>query len=209
MRPRLYSGTVDMEIGLTTAYLRQMGGLKHGFPQTGNYTLTWWLSRTKQQTASMVCRVTPDAAICSYSLKSNTGYIPVSLTIPFTWTACNYGGRRTWFLCRCGRRVGKILFRGEQFGCRHCFNVTYQSCRDCQIGRAWGQIYKTGKRLKLAEPMEAEPSFHLPPRPKSMNRKRHRKLCRDLQQWHYRKNTAIVEYFNRTNPGLIERLQKK
>jgi len=49
-------------------------------------------------------------------------------------TVCNYGGRRWWFICplrNCGRRVGVLyLGGGKYFGCRHCYNLTYQSCKD-------------------------------------------------------------------------------
>jgi hypothetical protein len=41
------------------------------------------------------------------------------------------GGIRFWFVCTCGRRVGRIyLPRGEQlFACRICHNLTYKSAQ--------------------------------------------------------------------------------
>ena len=53
-------------------------------------------------------------------------------------TPCNWGGKRWWFLCplaaegrACGRRVGVLYLGGQQyFGCRHCYNLTYQTCQD-------------------------------------------------------------------------------
>jgi hypothetical protein len=53
-------------------------------------------------------------------------------------TPCNYGGRRWWFICPlavngyiCNRRVGVLyLASGKYFGCRHCYNLTYESCRE-------------------------------------------------------------------------------
>ncbi|MFC2171904.1 hypothetical protein ACFLU6_04655 [Acidobacteriota bacterium] len=51
-------------------------------------------------------------------------------------TECFYGGRRYWFLCpretngeACGRRVSRLyLPPGEKlFGCRQCFDLTYES----------------------------------------------------------------------------------
>ena len=49
-------------------------------------------------------------------------------------TPCYYGGHRYWFLCplvvngkACNRRVGVLyLGDGKYFGCRHCFNLTYE-----------------------------------------------------------------------------------
>lgn len=49
-------------------------------------------------------------------------------------TACNYGGERWWFVCPltkngvpCNRRVGVLYKDGDYFGCRHCYELTYQS----------------------------------------------------------------------------------
>ena len=49
-------------------------------------------------------------------------------------TKCRHGGLRYWFKCPltidgkfCGRRV-EVLYKGNDFfGCRYCFNLTYQS----------------------------------------------------------------------------------
>ncbi len=51
-------------------------------------------------------------------------------------TPCYFGGHRWWFICPlvsngnvCGRRVEVLyLGGGGHFGCRHCYNLTY----DCQ-----------------------------------------------------------------------------
>lgn len=59
---------------------------------------------------------------------------PVRLTA----TSCRYGGKRWWFICPlikngypCNRRVLKLyLGSGKYFGCRHCYNLTYESCQE-------------------------------------------------------------------------------
>ena len=54
-------------------------------------------------------------------------------------TPCNFGGKRYWFICPlvidkkpCKRRVAMLyLPPGRQyFGCRHCYNLPYESCRE-------------------------------------------------------------------------------
>jgi len=54
-------------------------------------------------------------------------------------TPCHFGGVRFWFICPlgtdqgyCGRRVGKLYLpgNGTYFGCRHCYNLTYKSCKE-------------------------------------------------------------------------------
>jgi hypothetical protein len=53
-------------------------------------------------------------------------------TIPVTTVRPHLGGKRYWFLCGCGRRVGRLyLPTGERvFGCRHCYNLTYRSSQE-------------------------------------------------------------------------------
>ena len=55
-----------------------------------------------------------------------------SIRIDLSMTPCNLGGSRYWFLCpgnngNCKRRV-KILYKvGQDFRCRHCLNLLYES----------------------------------------------------------------------------------
>lgn len=56
--------------------------------------------------------------------------------VPLVTTPCRYGGLRYWFCCplvkkggcSCNRRVFKIFLppEGKYFGCRHCYDLTYQ-----------------------------------------------------------------------------------
>jgi len=55
-------------------------------------------------------------------------------------TRCNYGSVRWWFVCPvagCGRKVGKLCLPpgARYFGCRKCYNLTYESCRE---SNGWG-----------------------------------------------------------------------
>ena len=62
--------------------------------------------------------------------------IELDYKVQLVWTPCHYGGRRWWFLCPlggnvgCNRRVGVLYKRGRYFGCRHCHDLTYESCKD-------------------------------------------------------------------------------
>lgn len=70
-----------------------------------------------------------------------------SLDYPVRLTAspCRYGGKRWWFICplvkngvACNRRVLKLfLGGGKYFGCRHCYDLTYESCQehDARVNR--------------------------------------------------------------------------
>jgi hypothetical protein len=54
--------------------------------------------------------------------------------IRLTFTPCNFGGSRPWFLCpNCGRRIGKLYFPAvggnPVWLCRHCYGLTYEQRR--------------------------------------------------------------------------------
>ncbi len=68
--------------------------------------------------------------------------------VQLTTTPCRYGGVRYWFICPlsingvyCGRRVGTLFLTpgGRYFGCRHCYNLSYESRNECRLGR-FGQL---------------------------------------------------------------------
>jgi hypothetical protein len=71
--------------------------------------------------------------------------------VPLVSTRCHFGGRRWWFECSqsvngryCCRRVGVLYLGGKYFGCRHCYNLTYESCRE---HRTFGEYFLRSFRL--------------------------------------------------------------
>jgi len=78
--------------------------------------------------------------------------------VRLTTTACNFGGVRYWFICPlfrngvyCGRRVAKLYKApgANYFGCRHCYNLSYESRNETRSGMfgAFGNVLKTDKRI--------------------------------------------------------------
>ena len=66
------------------------------------------------------------------------GFVTSRQKIGLTTTPCNYGGWRWWFVCPlvkngiyCGNRVTKLFLppAAEFFGCRQCYDLTYESCQ--------------------------------------------------------------------------------
>ena len=63
---------------------------------------------------------------------------------------CNYGGFRYYFACPavvdgvyCGNRVTKLFIppAGSVFGCRDCYDLTYQSCQEShKYDKVFGHI---------------------------------------------------------------------
>jgi len=63
--------------------------------------------------------------------------------IDLTFSLCNYGGRRPWFLCPyCDGRVTKLYHLEPGFICRKCSKLPYQSQSETRFDRA---RYKAGK----------------------------------------------------------------
>ena len=59
--------------------------------------------------------------------------------IELATTPCRYGGLRYWFICPlvkngypCHRRITKLYLPsgGTYYGCRHCYDLTYESCQE-------------------------------------------------------------------------------
>jgi hypothetical protein len=70
--------------------------------------------------------------------------------VQLTTTPCNYGGVRYWFICPlsrngvyCHRRVAKLYKApgAVYFGCRHCYNLSYESRNEPHFARFGGIGY--------------------------------------------------------------------
>jgi len=70
--------------------------------------------------------------------------------VSLTTTLCNFGGVRYWFICPlslngvyCGRRVGKLYLGpgGRYYGCRHCYDLSYESRNRSHSGWVGQVVY--------------------------------------------------------------------
>ncbi len=93
------------------------------------------------------------------------------IDIALSWTDCNYGGRRPWFLCPgqlhqpCERRVANLYIYGTLLLCRHCCELGYESDYHTPQFRA---LYKAQKIIReLGGSGSLAEDF--PPRPKGMH----------------------------------------
>jgi hypothetical protein len=97
----------------------------------------FWYTNTKRSTG--------EKTECDYRVQLDT-------------TPCNLGGVRYWFICPlikngipCGRRVGKLYFGGMYLGCRHCYNLSYESRNESRMGRPGGIGYILVLHRKMEE----------------------------------------------------------
>ena len=79
--------------------------------------------------------------------------------VQLTTTPCNFGGVRYWFTCPlsrngvyCGRRVGKLYKApgASYFGCRHCYNLSYESRNETRSGMfgAFGGVLRVERQME-------------------------------------------------------------
>lgn len=67
-----------------------------------------------------------------------TEWTDMDYKIKLVRTPCFFGGFRWWFqCCHCSRRVGIIYVSGNYFTCRHCANLSYDSCNENNRLRGW------------------------------------------------------------------------
>jgi len=139
--------TVEQATQLSIFKLKEFG-LLNGYAAT---TLTWTrkLSGHKSSigiivdTENLYAKV--NYTITDRNTDEKTDY---DYKISLTTTPCNFGGVRYWFICPlsvngvyCGRRTGMLYLAsgGRYFGCRHCYNLSYESQNECRLGR-FGQL---------------------------------------------------------------------
>lgn len=112
--------------------------------------------------------------------------------VNITYTKCNYGGSRSWFICPiCGRRVAKLYAKNDQFCCRTCNNLSYRSCQTsgdimAQVDR---KIYKLQDKLKMKRKVYRTGGI----RPKGMHQDKYDKLLNCLWKLYSQKD-KIFEY---------------
>ena len=101
----------------------------------------------------------------SYTLSQQDGdKRNYSYAIHLDSTPCPLGGLRWWFICPlegCERRVGVLYLPpgAERFGCRHCYNLTYQSVQK-HDKRAYQWMNDPGVLVELLNPKNARKGLH-------------------------------------------------
>jgi len=132
---------VESCLSIDVHYLNQEGCLT---PGTGSY-LKW------KNGSNIVIEPTPETIELAYTISHNGQQGErVHIEVPLSWTSCNYGGKRPWFICPgkgCGRRVAKLYLAGKYFLCRHCHDLAYLSQRQGKEFRLIDKAQKIYRRL--------------------------------------------------------------
>ena len=136
--------TTEQVKRIDVRYMRQQGLLKPGM----NGQLFW--STRGRPTGDIRYHTHKDHLAINYRYRAASGcdWEPVSQIIRFDYTACSFGGQRTWFLCpSCSRRVGVLYGSGKLFRCRHCHQLPYESQLLDDLCRMIEQKHRLGRRL--------------------------------------------------------------
>ena len=76
------------------------------------------------------------------------GGVVLNQTIQLDYTPCNYGGKRTWFICPdCGRRCVVVYGVNRTFLCRKCHGLTYSCQSETKYKRTMRRVKKLLKNL--------------------------------------------------------------
>ncbi len=142
--------TVEQAIDLSIFKLKEFGLLVGYCSSTLNWT--WSCSGTKSSIRIVVDITGEPYAKVNYTITDrNTGEkTDYDYKIGLTTTPCYYGGVRYWFICPlsrngvyCCRRVAKLykVPGTHYFGCRHCYNLSYESRNEPRLARPGGIGY--------------------------------------------------------------------
>ncbi len=115
------------------------------------YVWRWFRGGEQVSSIQMITNLDQNQFEVSYMHKRiNQDWQEQSYPVHLYWSACNYGGKRPWFICpakNCGRRVA-ILYLGKIFACRQCYQLAYPCQRENFGYRAIRKIEKVRNKLK-------------------------------------------------------------
>jgi hypothetical protein len=146
---------------------------RKGLLEPGTRGSVSW-SRGERALGSVGFEVDEGCFVLDYRQRRNSSeeWEEVRYPVRLSWTPCNFGGERPWFVCPgvvngyyCGRRVAKLYDRGKYFLCRHCHDLTYESRKDGQRYRALRKCQRIRRRLGGSANM----TLPFPPKPKGMH----------------------------------------
>lgn len=127
----------------------------------------------------------------------------VHTEIPLSWSSCNYGRERPWFICPgkgCGRRVAKLYLAGKYFLCRHCHELAYSSQREGKEFRSLNKARKIYRRLGVNNCND----LFITSKPKGMHWRTYQKLVDEAQSLELESLSAIHQKLVNMNNSLLK-----
>lgn len=130
-------------------------------------------------TESLTTKTTSDNTLVITYRYGNNAANSVTYKFIFEQISCNYGGKRSFFLCpHCGRRVC-LIYCVDKWGCRQCHNLTYP----CQGEKAEDRNTRQANKIREKLGWEKGVLNETGDRPKGMHEVRFNRL--DFKQEGY------------------------
>ncbi|MGA3150526.1 MAG: hypothetical protein ABSD10_02870 [Candidatus Saccharimonadales bacterium] len=152
----------DNLLSIDLSYIKQQGYLK-GI-MSGTLSWTSGFSDSKSS-VSFTANIFDDFPYFSLSYQQTDRWSgekkSFNYKVRLESTPCNLGGERWWFICplvingrSCERRVRKLYKDGDHFGCRHCYDLTYES-RNKNRSYKWSGLFKVLETEQKIEELQA------------------------------------------------------
>jgi hypothetical protein len=192
--------TTDECHSVDVRYLHREGLLK-----PGHWFSLRWL-RAERETGSIRGVVSRDSQPEQITLLYRHRSVPggewedVREPVALTWTACNFGGERPWFVCPgagCGRRVALLYGPGRYFLCRYCYELVYESQSEHKMHRALRRAQRIRERLGGSANMTKP----FPEKPKGMHWRTYERLWWEHHEAEMKQLAGMKEW--------LDKLEKK
>lgn len=135
--------------------------------QSFNNKVIW--SRNGSETARINYNISPITSNSFIELlykirrRNDEEWRPIEQKIQLESVQCHFGGKRWYFRCGlsrngqyCGRRVAVLYQTENYFRCRHCADLSYESCNESKRMRGfpWKTLSDTWKADELYETLK-------------------------------------------------------
>lgn len=169
---------------------------RDGWLQAGQWSNLKWTNGANIDVKTMA-----SAIELSYTISRDGRSEQVRYQVALTWTQCNYGGKRPWFICPrdgCGRRVGMLYLDGKYFLCRHCHNLAYRSQRE---GKEWRLLHRSQEKFRKLGVGDRD-DLYFAQKPKGMHWKTYNRLYEEATLLDRMALRAAAEKFGTTSRRL-------
>ena len=177
--------TVDDYPSLDIRQLQRAGYLVPGHSHT-----TQVIHETHTE-SSTIKTTSENTLIITYRYGSNKAN-SVTYKFSFVQIPCNYGGKRSFFLCPdCGRRVC-LIYCIDKWGCRHCHNLIYP----CQGEKAEDRHARQANKIRVKLGWKKGVLNETGDKPKGMHEERFSHLAFKQEKYTSKVLDSMCETFN-------------